>query len=191
MRETNKNFTSNKNARYDDNTPDLFTHPPNTNKITKTTKQNFANTKDINTFIMNKKEAKKFEDLIKSSHSNNYQISNNLVGITNNTGNPNPNTTKRMNKVILDPINATQGQGNMNNSKKNFYPNNKKMEVSFKATLQFTDDLGNNKKIEISPNINLHNSNITNVNIGKKRLGKIPESKGKNMDYEQDDDVNY
>jgi len=81
----------------------------------------------------------------------------------------------------------------MSNSKKNFYTNNntnstnstnnKKMEVSFKATFQFTDDMmANNKKIEISPNINLHNPNIVNVNVSngnlkKNRLEKIPESR--------------
>jgi len=41
------------------------------------------------------------------------------------------------------------------------FSKNKKMEVSFKATLKFSDDIGNNK-IEISPNFNLNNQKESN-----------------------------
>lgn len=75
---------------------------------------------------------------------------NNNTNVINNSGNP------------LSGINGNvNGNGNtkmneLNQTKKNFFSKNKKMEVSFKATLKFSDDIGNNK-IEISPNFNLNN----------------------------------
>ena len=178
-RETRNNFQNNK-QRYDEIPPDLFTHPhiqqnrgqqnpnKNPNKLT-----NINQNINLNTYIINKKEAKKYEELLKYNNQSN--------GGNGNGDNPHSNSVKpiKMGKVILDPIsnnnnlinnsgnpfggiNATINGNNTklndnNQTKKNFYSSkNKKMEVSFKATVKFTDDIGNNK-IEISPNFNLTN----------------------------------
>ena len=45
-------------------------------------------------------------------------------------------TKMKVGKIYLDPIGNNQS---MNQSKMNFNPGNNKMEVSFKATLQFTN----------------------------------------------------
>jgi hypothetical protein len=187
-RETRNNFHNNLNKpRFEEIPPDLFTHPqihnqhqqnrgmqnPNKNS----NKPNNINQNiNFNTYVINKKEAKKYEELLKYGNP----ISGN--GDINNT-HINSNSLKpiKMGKVILDPIhnnNHINNSGNplnplggininlnnnsnklndANTTKKNFYSSkNKKMEVSFKATLKFSDDIGNNK-IEISPNFNLNN----------------------------------
>ncbi len=73
-------------------------------------------------------------------------------------------------------FNAAMDSGNSNGNPNNPNNPNNKMELSFKATLQFSD--GHNK-FEINPNINLHNQNIMNVNLGnnmrKSKLEKINE----------------
>lgn len=157
-----------KNARFDDNCPpDLFTHPQINNRnqiyskniildpLKKPTNQNI----NINAYVINKKEAKKYEDLLKyNSNMNDLQINVNLNN--QNISNQIPPGIKpvKNGKVILDPINNYNNMNEQNQTKKNFYPSkNKKMEVSFKATLKFTDDIGNNNKIEFSPNINVQN----------------------------------
>lgn len=185
-RETRNNFHNiNMNkARFDECPPDLFTHPqvmqnrgqqnPNNKNCPKQT--NINQNINLNTYIINKKEAKKYEELLK--YSNPTTASGND---SNNINNQHSNSVKpiKMGKVILEPINNNNNlinnsgnplggfnNGNINNNKnmnelnqtkKNFYSSkNKKMEVSFKATLKFSDDIGNNK-IEISPNFNLNN----------------------------------
>jgi hypothetical protein len=126
-------------------------------------------------------EAKKYEDLLRGAHTGiNYELATGIN--TNNIPQPhsvNPRQVKP-GKVMLDPIN---NNNNFNQSKKNFFQTNttntggnKKIEVSFKATMQFSD--GSNK-FEISPNINLNNQNILNVNK-KVRLDKIPETRFNN-----------
>lgn len=199
MRETNQNFAKNmnRNNRYDETTSDLFNikNPQNQKNSSSNTNSNVPKNVQLdplntinkkqnpNLIVINKKEAKKYEDLLKTSNFNNYDISANSP--------PQPHSVAKMKagKVILDPINNNQ----FNQSKKQFYSNNqgnnKKMELSFKATLQFTDDNGVNK-FEFNPNINYHQPNITNLNVnnyGKKvRLEKIPESK-LNSELEFDD----
>ena len=176
MRETKNNH---KSMRNDDNfPPDLFTHPHlnnnnrnqiyNKNILLDPLKKQINQNININTYVINKKEAKKYEDLLKYNSANDVHIN---VNLNNNQNNVNVKPTKN-GKVILDPINNNVNSNNSNNinkndnkndqnhSKKNFYQaKNKKMEVSFKATLKFTDDMGNNNKFEFSPNINVHNQN--------------------------------
>ena len=63
---------------------------------------------------------------------------------------------------------------------KNKFFNNKKMEVSLKATFQISNEVAfHNNKIEISPKINLNNPKLVNINVNKKltKLEKIPELK--------------
>ena len=87
--------------------------------------------------------------------------------------------------VKIESLTSFIDDHNMNQSKSNFFQNGstKKMEVSFKATVRFSDDDMNGKKIEINPKINLHNPNIMNINVtnnNKGRLAKIPEINQKN-----------
>lgn len=173
MRETKNNFNTYKNMRFDDNCPpDLFTHPHlnnnnnirnpvfNKNILLDPLKKPINQNININTYVINKKETKKYEDLLKYN-GNDVQINLNVNNQNNGSVKPMKNG-----KVFLDPINNNVNNNNNNNikkdeqtqSKKNFYPSkNKKMEVSFKATVKFTDDMGNNNKFEFSPNINVHN----------------------------------
>jgi hypothetical protein len=194
FRETKQNFmkVSTKNNRYDDTTPDLFNlknpqQKPQNIYVNKNPqlepmikKQTITTNINQNLIVINRKEAKKYEDLLRGAHSGiNYELATGIN--TNNMPQPhsvNPRQVKP-GKVMLDPIN----NNNFNQSKKNFFQTNttntggnKKIEVSFKATMQFSD--GNNK-FEISPNINLNNQNILNVNK-KVRLDKIPESRFNN-----------
>jgi hypothetical protein len=97
-----------------------------------------------------------------------------------NVQQPQPNTKKKAGKIVLDPIN----QNYFNQSKMNFNPSNnsnKKMELSFKATFQFTDNIGNNNKIEINPNINLNHPTKMNVN-----MKQLPSHRVDN-EYEEDE----
>lgn len=173
MRETKNNFNNYKHMRYDDSCPpDLFTHPHlnnnnnrnqvyNKNILLDPLKKPINQNININTYVINKKEAKKYEELLKYNAND--------VQINVNVNNQNSSSVKpiKNGKVILDPINNNLNANNNNNkrdeqsqSKKNFYPSkNKKMEVSFKATLKFTDEMGNNNKFEFAPNINVHNQN--------------------------------
>lgn len=191
MRETKNNFPSYK-TRFDDNCPpDLFTHPHlnNNNSRNQVYNKNILldplkkpinpinQNININTYVINKKEAKKYEEMLKYNNSD-VQINLNLNNNSNHDSNIKP---LKNGKVILNPIgnnlnvntnntnnpttNSINNNSNLNSkreennqTKKNFYPGkNKKMEVSFKATLKFTDEMGNNNKFEFSPNINLHN----------------------------------
>jgi len=171
MRETKNNFNNYKNMRYDDSCPpDLFTHPHlnnnrnqvfNKNILLDPLKKPINQNININTYVINKKEAKKYEDLLKFN-ANDVQINVNVNNQNSGCVKPNKNG-----KVFLDPIynnlninNNNNKKDEQNQSKKNFNPpKNKKMEVSFKATVKFTDEMGNNNKFEFSPNINLHNQN--------------------------------
>jgi hypothetical protein len=89
--------------------------------------------------------------------------------------------TQNIGKILLDPISS-----DLNNTKNKFF-NNKKMEVSFKATFQISNDVSYGNKIEISPKINLNNPKLMNINVNKKlsKLEKIPELKDRH------DDENY
>ncbi len=174
MRETKNNLNSYRNLRFDDSCPpDLFTHPHlnnnnnrnqvyNKNILLDPLKKQINNQNiNINTYVINKKEAKKYEDLLK------YNANDLQINVNSNIQNTNSVKPSKNGKVILDPINNNLNININNNkkdeqtqSKKNFYPTkNKKMEVSFKATLKFTDEMGNNNKFEFSPNINVHNQN--------------------------------
>ena len=191
MRETKSNFT--KNISNNINTKNAHLEPINTNK-----KQSSNNTgSNNNLFILNKKEAKKYEELIRNSQNVNISpVALNLIGSNNLNNNVQTHSVSKakMGKVILDPIGVTSSNfnhnpNNLNQSKSNFYQDvgNNKMEVSFKATLQFTDRRVMNNKIEISPNINLHNPNITNVNKKGIRLEKIPESRNNDLDIDYEE----
>lgn len=166
MKETKNNFNNGKNInKYDESTPpDLFTHPQinnrnqhyNKNVILDPLLKKQSN-QNMNSYVLNRKEAKKYEDLLK--YGSNINEQSNL----NNQHNHGISSIKpiKNGKVFLDPINNQGFKNDQNQSKKNFYPpKNKKMEVSFKATLKFTDDLGNNNKFEFSPEFNVHNQNI-------------------------------
>jgi hypothetical protein len=194
FRETKQNFMKNsgKNNRYEDTTPDLFNIKNPQQKVPSNyqnknvqldpmiKKQMITTNINQNLIVINRKEAKKYEDLLKGSHSGiNYELATGIN--TNNMQQPHSLNKVKAGKVILDPI----GNNGFNQSKKNFFTNtntgNKKIEVSFKATMQFTDENGVNNKIEISPNINLHNQNMVNLNHNKRvRLEKIPESRFNN-----------
>ncbi len=169
MRETKQNFmkVAKNNSVHQDTNTDFHKVPNiNHNKNLNLEPINKKQTPNNNVFVINRKEAKKFEDILKNTHNMNFELATSNNFHTNNVNNQiKPINNKRASKIILDPINSN--------------PFNKKIEVSFKATMQFTDDLGMNNKIEISPNINLNNQNIVNnVNQNRKsRLEKIPESK--------------
>jgi hypothetical protein len=137
-------------------------------------RQSTNNTNSV--FVLNRKEAKKFEDILKNTHNVNYELATSNNNVQQNINNQQYHSlNKRASKIILDPINSN--------------PFNKKIEVSFKATMQFTDDLaGMGNKIEISPNINLNNQNIMNINQNKKgRLDKISENKFRSQNDEIDE----
>ena len=192
-----KNLNMNKNT----SNTGITTFPNNKNIQLDPLKKNMnhnSSNNNSNVFVINRKEAKRYEELLRNSHHNmNYEvpntINNNLANNNNVNNIPNiPLNKVKAGKVILDPINSNP----FNQNKKNFHPNinshnahgsNKKMEVSFKATLQFTDNSGLNNKIEISPNINLHNVNVQNVQNAKKmRLEKIPEREFNNeLEFEE------
>jgi hypothetical protein len=134
-------------------------------------RQSTNNTNSV--FVLNRKEAKKFEDILKNTHNVNYELATSNNNVQQNINNQQYHSVnKRASKIILDPINSN--------------PFNKKIEVSFKATMQFTDDIaGMGNKIEISPNINLNNQNIMSVNHNKKgRLDKISENKFRSQNDE-------
>ena len=179
----NNNFNS--KGKFDECPPDLFTNPQNNQQNrgqqvlnkniqldpVKKQQTNINQNINLNTYIINKKEAKKYEELLKYNNAGSGPNSGDV-----NNSNQHSSTVKtiKMGKVILEPINNNiinkSGNplggvnGNLNNNKmndtnqtkKNFHSSkNKKMEVSFKATLKFSDENGNNK-IEISPNFNLN-----------------------------------
>ncbi len=218
MRESKQNFLKNpKSNRYDDITPDIF-NIKNPHAQKNSSNNNLHQSKNVqldpmvlpkkqnmttgigglgqNLIVINRKEQKKYEDLLKNSHNVNYEFATSQNN-ANNVSQPYSLNKIKAGKVILDPINSNP----FNQSKKNFYQNgplganlgnnlngNKKIEVSFKATMQFTDQNGINNKIEISPNINLNNPNIVNMNQNKKtRLGKISEARFKD-DLEFEDE---
>jgi hypothetical protein len=166
------NKISTKNVRYDDYTPDYYTQPQNTfNKPSHcefkklvTTSTNMPNMPNL---VMKQNDFKKYEEISKGPVVSNSE----------------QNQLRKGNKIILDPIGF---KGNdMRESKNNFYNPNKKMEVSIKATLEFSEDISG-KKINIHPNINVHNQNIINVNTVKKRLENIPETKNKYYNDSED-----
>jgi len=119
--------------------------------------------------LIRKNRKKFFEDILKNTPINEMnELSNSIKRKQQNLG-----------KIILDPINP-----DLNGTKNKFFNNNKKMEVSFKATFKISNENGYGNKIEISPQINLHNPKILNVNVNKKlaKLERIPEIKD-NRDY--------
>jgi hypothetical protein len=136
-------------VKYDE-PPDYYTHPFNKPKELPKKANGMPS---LNNLIMNKKELKKFEDMAKSVSNLNEQNFN-AFNQTNN----NP---RKGSKIILDPININQNK-------------HKKMEVSFKATLEITDL--NTQNIQIKPNIN-------NISTKWKPLDKIVENGGN--DYEE------
>jgi len=138
------------------------------NNINVPKKQINVTNNNQNLYVINRKEAKKFEEMLKNSQNVNFnkEIQNMLHQPVSY-----PNTKMKVGKIFLDPITNNNNQ-TLNQSKMNFNPVNKKMEVSFKATLQFTDDRGNNNKFEINnPNMNLNNSSI-HTNNNSKIYGK-------------------
>jgi len=146
------------NIRYDeqDNQENTNGNPKNFNKNTVLEPIN-PNKK------LQMKEQKKFEDILKNTPINLMnELSNSLK-------------KQQQGKVVLDPINPEY------NGTKNKFFNNKKIDVSFKATFQIRDE------IEISPKKTI-NPKVTNLG-GKKlaKLEKIPEIKDNNYDnFDQD-----
>jgi hypothetical protein len=122
---------------------------------------------NMNSIVINKKDFKKYEDISKSI---NVSEQNNINTFNTNSA---VNYPRKASKIFLEPIGS--------NSK---HIQNKKMEVSFKATVEFTDDNGN-QKIQINPNINVHNQNINKSK--KKHLEKIVESDNNEFEYYNDD----
>jgi len=106
-----------------------------------------------NIIIINKLEQKKFEDILKNTPKN---IFNELS-----------NSIKKQGKILLDPINP-----DLSNTKKDFY-NNKKMEVSFKATFKISGENSNSPQKQ------------RNANVNKKlaKLEKIPEIKDRDYEF--------
>jgi hypothetical protein len=209
MRETKQNFNKIKNTRYEEITPDLFNikNPQsqqqklnNTNQLKNVQLEPLQSMNkkqgNANIIVINRKEAKKYEDLLKNSHNFEFGSPN-----TNNPPitHPHPHSVNKIKpggKVILDPINNNplNQTKNYNISSVSNTDNNKKMEVSFKATLQFTTDCNNNNKIEINPNINLNNPSIINFgnNTKKGRLEKIQEYKYKDeLEINDQEDYNF
>lgn len=158
------------NLRYDDQENDMnmknytkntVLEPINPNKKVQMLEKN-SNT---NIVVINRKEQKKFEDLLKNTPRN-------IIKQRDNIG-----------KIVLDPI-STDLKGT-----KNKFFNNKKMEVSFKATFEISNELAYGNKIEISPKINMNNPKLVNININKKlsKLEKIPELKDHRDNYDNYD----
>jgi hypothetical protein len=173
---TNKfisNKISNKNLRYnnDDYGADYLTQQASGRPSHSDYKKLIATSTNMPNLVMKQKDFKKYEELSKPVVMSSDQTQQ----------------RKAANKIILDPIGF---KGNdMRESKRNFYnptSGNKKMEVSIKATLEFSEDISG-KKINIHPNINVHNQNIVNVNA-KKRLEEIPETKSKKLYYNDTED---
>ena len=150
------------NSKFNKNT---FLEPINTNKKLQMLKDN-----NTNIAVINRKEQKKFEDILKNTPRN----------VMNELNNSLKKQTQNIGKIILDPIGS-----DLNNTKNKFF-NNKKMEVSFKATFQISNEVGFGNKIEISPKINLNNPKILNINVNKKlsKLEKIPELKDQRDNYD-------
>jgi len=150
------------NSKFNKNT---FLEPINPNKKLQMLKDN-----NTNIVVINRKEQKKFEDILKNTPRN----------VMNELNNSLKKQTQNIGKIILDPIGS-----DLNNTKNKFF-NNKKMEVSFKATFQISNEVGFGNKIEISPKINLNNPKILNINVNKKlsKLEKIPELKDQRDNYD-------
>ena len=155
------------NIRYDEQENET-----NIKNYTKNTVLEPINNKKVQMFkdnstnisVINRKEQKKFEDLLKNTPRN----------VMNDLNNSLKKQTQNIGKIVLDPINSE-----MKGTKNKFF-NNKKMEVSFKATFQISNEVAfHNNKIEISPKINLNNPKLVNINVNKKltKLEKIPELK--------------
>ncbi len=155
VNEVNFNNPHNQNQHYDNN-------------INVPKKQINVTNNNQNLYVINRKEAKKMEEMLKNSQNVNFNKE--IQNMLHQPGSY-ANTKMKVGKIFLDPINNNNNQ-TLNQSKMNFNPVNKKMEVSFKATLQFTDDRGHNNKIEINnPNINLNNIS-THTNNNSKIYGK-------------------
>jgi hypothetical protein len=190
MRETKQNFMKNIKAnKFEETSSEFFKVEKKNINVANNSKnvqldpigkkQSIINT-NINSsnsvFVLNRKEAKKFEDILKNTQNVNYELATSNNNVSQNTNSQQYHSVnKRASKIILDPINSN--------------PFNKKIEVSFKATMQFSDDItGLRNKIEISPNINLNNQNIMHMNQNKKgRLDKISENKFRGQSEEIDE----
>jgi hypothetical protein len=172
-----ESFKNPNKLRYDDNNAnsDYYTQPVNLNNRPSGIndfKKSYNNSSNMPSLVLKQKEFKKYEDMIKPA--------------TTVISNSDQNQLRKATKIILDPI-GTKSTGDMRESRKNFYNPNKKMEVSFKATLEFSNDISG-KNIQIHPNINVHNQNIVNVNGGgKRRLEDIPEGRQNNKYYDNEE----